>query len=44
MDNMLSTFGLLQKHDVFSQDLSGGMKRKLSIIIAFIGDSKVNDS
>uniref|UniRef100_A0A8C0W945 ABC transporter domain-containing protein n=1 Tax=Castor canadensis TaxID=51338 RepID=A0A8C0W945_CASCN len=41
MDNMLSTFGLLQKHDVFSQDLSGGMKRKLSIIIAFIGDSKV---
>jgi len=32
---------LLEKRDTFSSDLSGGMKRKLSLAIAFCGDSKV---
>lgn len=41
---MLTSFGLLQKRDAMSKDLSGGMKRKLSIIIALIGDAKVNNS
>lgn len=41
---MLTSFGLLDKSDTLSKDLSGGMKRKLSIIIALIGDTKVNDS
>ncbi|XP_059123759.1 phospholipid-transporting ATPase ABCA3-like [Peromyscus eremicus] len=40
-NNMLSTFNLLEKHDAFSKSLSGGMKRKLAIIIALIGGSKV---
>ncbi|XP_038957100.1 phospholipid-transporting ATPase ABCA3-like isoform X3 [Rattus norvegicus] len=38
---MLTSFGLLQKSNTMSKDLSGGMKRKLSIIIALIGDTKV---
>ncbi|XP_049760992.1 phospholipid-transporting ATPase ABCA3-like [Elephas maximus indicus] len=41
VDHMLSAFNLLEKRDAFSQSLSGGMKRKLSIIIALIGGSKV---
>ncbi|KAB1263385.1 ATP-binding cassette sub-family A member 3 [Camelus dromedarius] len=41
IDHMLSTFNLLEKRDAFSQSLSGGMKRKLSIIIALSGGSKV---
>uniref|UniRef100_A0A8C5LJQ5 ABC transporter domain-containing protein n=1 Tax=Jaculus jaculus TaxID=51337 RepID=A0A8C5LJQ5_JACJA len=41
LNRMLTSFGLLQKRDVFSKDLSGGMKRKLSIIIALMGDTKV---
>ncbi|XP_062957203.1 phospholipid-transporting ATPase ABCA3-like [Cynocephalus volans] len=40
-DPMLSAFNLLEKRDAFSQSLSGGMKRKLSIIIALMGGSKV---
>eukprot|EP00978_Attheya_sp_CCMP212_P013362 scaffold33622_cov51-Attheya_sp.AAC.3 len=32
---------LLEKRNSFSKDLSGGMKRKLSVAIAFCGDSKV---
>nr|XP_051703828.1 phospholipid-transporting ATPase ABCA3 isoform X4 [Oryctolagus cuniculus] len=40
-DHMLSIFNLLEKHDAFPQELSGGMKRKLSIIIALMGSSKV---
>eukprot|EP00550_Attheya_septentrionalis_P003060 CAMPEP_0198282180 /NCGR_PEP_ID=MMETSP1449-20131203/2021_1 /TAXON_ID=420275 /ORGANISM="Attheya septentrionalis, Strain CCMP2084" /LENGTH=1933 /DNA_ID=CAMNT_0043978311 /DNA_START=256 /DNA_END=6057 /DNA_ORIENTATION=+ len=32
---------LLEKRNTFSKDLSGGMKRKLSVAIAFCGDSKV---
>ncbi|KAM6166302.1 phospholipid-transporting ATPase ABCA3-like [Erethizon dorsatum] len=39
--HMLSVFKLLEKRTTFSKSLSGGMKRKLSIIIALIGDSKV---
>ncbi|KAM9208962.1 phospholipid-transporting ATPase ABCA3-like [Dugong dugon] len=41
IDHMLSAFNLLEKRDAFSKSLSGGMKRKLSIIIALIGGSKV---
>ncbi|XP_004398889.1 PREDICTED: ATP-binding cassette sub-family A member 3-like [Odobenus rosmarus divergens] len=41
IDHMLSTFNLLEKRDTFSKSLSGGMKRKLAIIIALIGDSQV---
>ncbi|XP_008589411.1 PREDICTED: ATP-binding cassette sub-family A member 3-like [Galeopterus variegatus] len=40
-DHMLSAFNLLEKRDAFAQSLSGGMKRKLSIIIALMGGSKV---
>ncbi|XP_045141009.1 phospholipid-transporting ATPase ABCA3-like [Echinops telfairi] len=40
-DHMLSAFNLLEKRDAFSQSLNRGMKRKLSIIIALIGGSKV---
>ncbi len=32
---------LLEKRNTYSKDLSGGMKRKLSLAIAFCGDSKV---
>lgn len=32
---------LLEKRHTYSKDLSGGMKRKLSVAIAFCGDSKV---
>ncbi|XP_058536704.1 phospholipid-transporting ATPase ABCA3-like isoform X4 [Ochotona princeps] len=39
--HMLSIFNLLEKRDDFPRTLSGGMKRKLSIIIAFIGGAKV---
>ncbi|XP_058424852.1 phospholipid-transporting ATPase ABCA3-like [Diceros bicornis minor] len=41
IDRMLSAFNLLEKRDALSQSLSGGMKRRLSIIIALIGGSKV---
>ncbi|XP_027467992.2 ATP-binding cassette sub-family A member 3-like [Zalophus californianus] len=40
-NKMLTSFGLLEKHDALAKSLSGGMKRKLSIIIALIGGSKV---
>lgn len=42
IDRMLTTFNLLEKRNKLSKSLSGGMKRKLSIIIALIGGSKVN--
>ncbi|KAF6122828.1 hypothetical protein HJG60_000031 [Phyllostomus discolor] len=41
IDHMLSAFNLLEKQNAFSESLSGGMKRKLSVIIALIGGSKV---
>ena len=31
---------LLEKRNTYSKNLSGGMKRKLSVAIAFCGDSK----
>ncbi|XP_054570373.1 phospholipid-transporting ATPase ABCA3-like isoform X2 [Eptesicus fuscus] len=40
-DHMLSTFNLLEKRDTISKSLSTGMKRKLSVMIALIGDSEV---
>ncbi|CAI9172899.1 unnamed protein product [Rangifer tarandus platyrhynchus] len=41
INRMLSAFDMLEKRDTFSESLSGGMKRKLSIIIALLGGSKV---
>uniref|UniRef100_A0A4W2DW59 ABC transporter domain-containing protein n=1 Tax=Bos indicus x Bos taurus TaxID=30522 RepID=A0A4W2DW59_BOBOX len=41
INHILSTFDLLEKRDTFSKSLSGGTKRKLSIIIALLGGSKV---
>ncbi|XP_004691780.1 PREDICTED: ATP-binding cassette sub-family A member 3-like [Condylura cristata] len=41
IEHMLTTFNLLEKRNEFSSTLSGGMKRRLSIIIALIGGSKV---
>ncbi|XP_055994780.1 phospholipid-transporting ATPase ABCA3-like [Sorex fumeus] len=41
IDQMLSTFHLLEKSHVRAELLNGGMKRKISIIIALIGGSKV---
>lgn len=38
---MLLSFDLIEKRDALSKSLSGGMKRKLSIIIALLGGSKV---
>lgn len=37
----ISDVALLEKSSTFSRDLSGGMKRKLSLAIAFCGGSKV---
>ena len=41
IDEMLQLTGLDAKRDCLSQNLSGGMKRKLSVAIAFIGGSKI---
>ena len=38
---IIAEVGLTEKVHVQSQALSGGMKRKLSVAIALIGDSKV---
>ena len=38
---MMTALSLVNKKDTFSKDLSGGMKRKLSIAIALIGGSEV---
>ncbi|CAK4593959.1 unnamed protein product [Aphanomyces euteiches] len=35
------TVGLTEKRNVYSNELSGGMKRKLSLAIALLGDSKI---
>ena len=37
----IATVGLTEKVKTLSTNLSGGMKRKLSVAIALIGDSKV---
>ena len=39
---MISVLHLEDKHETASQNLSGGMKRKLCVGIALIADSKVN--
>ena len=41
VEEMIKEVGLTEKRTVASKNLSGGMKRKLSVGIAFIGDSKV---
>ncbi|XP_012587102.1 PREDICTED: ATP-binding cassette sub-family A member 3-like [Condylura cristata] len=41
IEKMLATFKLREKRYSFSKSLSGGMRRKLSIMIALIGGSKV---
>lgn len=39
---MMSDIGLVDKRNAVVKTLSGGMKRKLSVGIAFIGQSKVS--
>ena len=41
IDNMLELINLKDKKYTLSKSLSGGMKRKLSVAIAFIGGSKI---
>ena len=41
IDDMLDLLNLRDKKFVLSKSLSGGMKRKLSVGIAFIGNSKI---
>ena len=41
IDNMLDLINLSDKKHALSKTLSGGMKRKLSVAIAFIGGSKI---
>ena len=41
VDRMITVLGLDDKRHVQAQQLSGGMKRKLCVGIALIGDSKV---
>ncbi|BES88375.1 ATP-Hypothetical protein cassette sub-family A ABC1 member [Nesidiocoris tenuis] len=40
MQTILTDLGLYNKKDTYARHLSGGMKRKLSIAIAFIGKSR----
>ncbi|XP_051984470.1 retinal-specific phospholipid-transporting ATPase ABCA4-like [Xyrauchen texanus] len=41
VEDMLEDLGLPQKRDEEAQNLSGGMQRKLSVAMAFVGGSKV---
>ncbi len=41
IDNMLETINLADKKHALAKTLSGGMKRKLSVSIAFIGKSSI---
>ncbi|ORX76527.1 P-loop containing nucleoside triphosphate hydrolase protein, partial [Basidiobolus meristosporus CBS 931.73] len=41
VEKFIAQTGLLEKADSYVQTLSGGQKQKLSVAIAFIGDSKV---
>lgn len=41
VDNIIDDVGLTETRHVKSKELSGGQKRKLSVAIAFIGDSKL---
>ncbi|XP_052776388.1 phospholipid-transporting ATPase ABCA1-like isoform X2 [Mya arenaria] len=40
MEQMIKDVGLPHKRNEFSSNLSGGMKRKLSVAVAFVGNSK----
>jgi ABC-type multidrug transport system ATPase subunit len=42
IDTILDLIGLMKDRCTLSKDLSGGMKRRLSIGIALIGDPEVN--
>jgi len=42
IDRMIECIGLTDKRHTQARALSGGMKRKLSVGIALIGDSKVH--
>lgn len=42
IDRILDLIGLVKDRDTLSKDLSGGMKRRLSIGIALVGDPQVN--
>lgn len=42
IERILDLIGLGKDRDTLSKDLSGGMKRRLSIGIALIGDPQVN--
>ncbi|XP_072234331.1 retinal-specific phospholipid-transporting ATPase ABCA4a [Leuresthes tenuis] len=41
VENMLQDLGLPHKRNVLTQNLSGGMQRKLSVALAFVGGAKV---
>lgn len=41
VDKMIQLVSLTEKTDAYASALSGGMKRKLSVAIALLGDSKV---
>ena len=41
VEKMINSVGLTEKRKVYSMHLSGGQKRKLSVGIAFIGNSRV---
>ncbi|XP_078506456.1 retinal-specific phospholipid-transporting ATPase ABCA4 [Lissotriton helveticus] len=41
MEGMLEDVGIPQKRDEEAQHLSGGMQRKLSVALAFVGEAKV---
>ncbi len=40
IEKMIDDVGLMSKRDQMSRNLSGGMKRKLSVAVAFVGGSK----
>ena len=40
IEQMLKDVGLVDKKNEISKNLSGGMKRKLSVAVAFVGGSK----
>jgi ABC-type multidrug transport system ATPase subunit len=42
IDRILDLIGLAKDRCTLSKDLSGGMKRRLSIGIALVGDPRVN--
>jgi ABC-type multidrug transport system ATPase subunit len=41
IDQVIRDVALFEKRNTFSKNLSGGMKRKLSVAIAFCGESKI---